>query len=114
MASLSELREKKRLMEEERKVLDKEIAEAEENELMIARAAVSKKIEEMTEEDKRFILDHMKHECNSCVEGFTENGYSWSRENWRCRKCMLTEIFNGEHGGRFDFEISVDIYEVRV
>jgi hypothetical protein len=114
MASLAELREKKRLMEEEQRNLDKAIAEAEEDELMKARGVVSKKIEEMTEDDKRFILDHMKHDCSSCKEGFTENGYSWSREHWRCRKCMLTEIFNGEHGGRFDFDISVDIYEVRV
>ena len=114
MASLDELREKKRLREEEQKKLDKEIAKAEEDELMKAQRAVSKKIEEMTEEDKQFILDHMKHECNSCTDGFSENGYNWSRGNWRCRKCMMMEIFNGEHGGKFDFELTVDIHEVRV
>lgn len=114
MASLIELREKQRKMAEEQKQLEKEIKKAEEEELYKARAAVERKIENMADEEKTYILSKLEHTRNSCIEGFTQNGYSWSREHWDCPKCMLMEIFNGEHGGRFDFELSVDIFEVEV
>jgi hypothetical protein len=114
MASLEELRERKRQLAAEQQALDKEYAKAYEEELYTARAAVEKKIEEMTDEEKESILSKLEHTRSSCVEGFSQNGYSHYREHWDCPKCMMMEILNGEHCGRFDFKISVDIFEVIV
>lgn len=114
MANLIELRELKRKNEEERKKLEKEIAEAEAKALADAQYKVEQKIESMTNEEKERILSSMKHECNSCIEGFTENGYSYHRGYWKCRKCMMMEILDGRHGGEFDFEFTVEIHKVTV
>ena len=114
MANLDELREKRRKMEEEQKQLAKDIAKAYEDELRQARATVEQKIEDMTDEEKESILSRLEHSCNSCVEGESRNGYSWYTERWDCPKCMMMEILNGEHGGRFDFKFTVDIFEVDV
>lgn len=114
MANLEDLRERRRKMEEDKKKLDKEIAEAEAKALSDAQAEVERKIESLSEEEKERILSNMKHECGSCVEGFTENGYDYHRGYWRCRKCMMMEILDGQHGGKFDFEFTVDISKVTV
>ena len=114
MASLIELREKQRKMEEEKRKLDKEITEAEAKALADAQYVVEQKIENMTDEEKERILSNMKHECGSCIEGFTENGYSYHRGYWKCRKCMMMEILDGQHGGEFDFEFTVEIRKVSV
>ena len=118
MASLSELREKKRLMEEERKKLDKEIANAEAEELVNARAIVAKKIADMSDEEKRWLIDHTEHSRSSCSDDNIANGF-WTacykdKGSWRCPKCMMMEILNGEHGGRFDFKLTIEIFEVKV
>lgn len=114
MANLAELREKQRKMQEEQKKLDKEIAEAEANALYEARANVEQKIENMTDEEKERILSSLEHECASCSRGYCENGYDSYRKRWNCKKCMMQEILNGEHYGKFDFKLTVDIFEVEV
>ena len=114
MATLAELREKQRKMAEEQKQLEKEIKKAYEDELYKARAAVEQKIEDMTDEEKESILSKLEHTHSNCCNGVAQNGYSWSRNRWDCPKCMMMEILNGEHGGRFDFKFSVDIFEVTV
>lgn len=114
MASLAELREQRRKMDEDKKKLDKEIAEVEAQELADAQRKVEQKIESMSNEEKERILASMKHECGSCIEGVSQNGYSYHRGNWRCRKCMMMEILDGQHGGEFDFEFTVDISRVTV
>lgn len=123
MASLEELREKKRQLESQQKhleaqqkQLDKEIEQAKVIELKRAQNAVSKKIEDMTDKEKKFILDHIDHNAPDCSDYNPCNGFNYSigGPSWRCKKCMLMEIFNGEHDGMFDFELTVDINEVTV
>ena len=114
MASLAELREKRRKLADEQKALEKEYAQAYERELCKARAAVEQKIEDMSDEEKEAILSHMEHTRSSCDDHVAPNGYSSHRERWDCPKCMMIEILNGEHGGRFDFRLAVEIFEVQV
>lgn len=114
MANLADLREQRRKMEEERKKLDKEIERAETEALYAARDKVNQKIESMTDEEKEQILSMLEHEHPSCGRGYCENGYDSYRKHWNCRKCMMQEIFNGEHYGNFDFKFTVDIFEVEV
>ena len=114
MASLAELRERQRKMTEEQKKLEKEIAKAYEDELYKARSAVEQKIEDMSDEEKESILSKLEHAYDNCTNGVAQHGYSSYRGRWDCPKCMMMEILNGEHGGRFDFKITVDIFEVIV
>lgn len=114
MASLVELREQRRKMEEDKKKLDKQIAEAEAKELDKARGDVADKIYGMSEDEKEKILSMLEHECPSCGRGYAENGYDSYRKHWNCRKCMMQEILAGDYGGRFDFKFTVDIFEVVV
>lgn len=99
-------------MKVERDKLNKEIKELEEKELLGRQRVVSNKIASMTDEEKQFILGHMEHGRMSCSDENPCNGYYDDEHKWRCIKCMLMEILNGEHGGRFDFKISADILEV--
>jgi hypothetical protein len=113
--TLNELREQKRRMEEEQKKLDAEIKKAEAEELVKARENVATRIENMSQEEKQWLIDHTEHACSSCSDNNVANGlYSAHNGKWRCPKCMLMEILSGEHGGKYDFAISVDIYEVTV
>lgn len=114
MASLAELREQKRRIEEEEKKLAKQIAEAEAKELDEARGVVADKIYSMSDEEKVQILSMLEHECPSCGRGYAQNGYDSYRKSWNCRKCMMQEILDGDYGGRFDFKFTVDIFEVVV
>jgi hypothetical protein len=114
MASLAELREQRHKMEEEKKKLDKQIAEAEAVALSDAKEKVWNKIDSITDEEKERILSSMEHEYSSCSKDYCKNGYSSYNKRWNCRKCMMEEILNGEHGGRFDFKFTVDIFEVTV
>ena len=114
MATLAEMREQRRQLEAEKQKLDKEIKEAEAEALASAQFEVEHKIQNMSEKEKQYILSLIDHDRSSCKDGYSENGWSWSRNKWYCRKCMLEEILNGEHGGKFDFKISVDIFEVSV
>ena len=74
--------------------------------------AVSMKIRSLTEEQRMLLLSMMEHDRTSCSDEDQCNGYFYSNEHWRCRKCMLMEILRGEHGGTFDFKITVDIHKV--
>lgn len=114
MASLADLREQRRKIDEEKKKLDKQIAEAEAKALDEARGAVADKIYGMSEDEKERILSMLEHECPSCGRGYAENGYDSYRKHWNCRKCMMQEILDGDFGGRFDFKFTVDIFEVIV
>lgn len=114
MASLVELREQRRKIEEDKKKLDKEIAEAEARALDEAQSAVADKIYSMSEDEKEKILSMLEHECPSCGRGYAENGYDSYSKSWNCRKCMMQEILDGDYGGRFDFKFTVDIFEVTV
>lgn len=106
MGKLEELRKQKQEIEAQIKdAEDEEQREREEN--------VIKKIEAITLDKKEAILSIMEHDRTSCSDENPCNGwYSSYYDGYRCRKCMLMEILNGEHGGRFDFNISVDINEV--
>lgn len=93
--------------------IEAQIKEEEDAERRKREETVIKKIEALTPTEKEMILSLMKHDRTSCSDEFPRNGYSDYGGKYRCRKCMLMEILNGEHGGRFDFDISVDINEVR-
>lgn len=117
MASLSELRERRRQIDEEAKQLDQEIAKAKEQALIVERERVANKLEAMTDEEKELILKHMRHSRTSCSDDNACNGLYSTRDgqaDWRCDKCMLIEMFNGEHWGNYDFKLTVDITRVDV
>lgn len=49
----------------------------------------------------------------SCSDEHPCNGfYSASDGGFRCRKCALIEILNGEYSGIYDFNVTVDISKV--
>ncbi len=98
-------------LKKQRLELDKQIKTAEEKERQQRGFRVIQKIENITDEDKRLLLSMMQHDRTSCSDEHPCNGYSYSNERFRCRKCMLMEILNGEHGGEFDFAIVADIWK---
>ena len=106
MATLQELRE-------QQKVLAAQIKAAEAEELAKAQKVVEDKIDNLSDEQKQFILDNIKH-VGRCSDDYPDNGYSYSQGTGRCPKCMLIEIFQGQHGGEFDFELDVHISRVKV
>ena len=99
-------------LKEERKKLDALIAEEEEKQLNIKRTAVKNKIHSYSEEEKKFMLSLVRHSCSSCSDESPHNGYCNGK--YRCSKCMLMEILNGEHDGDFDFHFDVFIEKVTV
>lgn len=116
MATLEELKNKKNKLDQERLELDKQIQLAEEEILARKRADVEQKLENLTDEKKEFILSLLQHDRSSCSDDHVANGRWTTRDGsgWRCRKCMLIEMFDGQHGGEFDFEFEVNINEVTV
>ena len=99
-------------LKEERKKLDALIAEEEEKQLNIKRTTVKNKILSYSEEEKKFMLSLVRHSCSSCSDESPYNGYCNGK--YRCSKCMLMEILNGEHDGDFDFHFDVFIEKVTV
>lgn len=97
-------------MREQRKRLDAEIAQAEKEELAKKQKAVEDKIASYSDEEKAFMLKLIEHTRTSCDDENPWNG--WDGGKFRCNKCMLMEILNGQHGGEFDF--SFDVYISRV
>ena len=95
-----------------RQELDAQIAAAEEDAQRQREAEVVKKINSITAEQREAIMRLTEHDRTSCSDQQPINGYSYMDRRWRCRKCMLMEILNGEHGGRFDFDIDIGIREV--
>lgn len=76
---------------------------------------VAQRILEMSDEEKAYIIAHTEHSRTTCSDENPCNGlYSASDGGYRCPKCMLMEILNGEHGGKYDFQLHFDIYEVTV
>lgn len=108
---LETLRQKYRALEEERKALGEQVKKLEQERLEQKKAETWDKLENMTDEEREYILGLVPHECASCSRGHSENGWSYSRNRYSCRRCMLEEMFNGEHGGRFDFRLDVVIEE---
>ena len=105
MAKLDDLTKQKEELEAQIKAVEEEEPRAKEK-------AVLDKIKAITPEKKEMILGLMEHDRTSCSDENPCNGYSYYNDRYRCRKCMLMEILNGEHGGRFDFDIAVEIREV--
>lgn len=101
-------------LREQRNALDAQIAKMEKDELEAAQNRVQNKILSYSEEEKKFMLSLLKHSCGSCKGEYPDNGYSSYNDNWRCNKCMLMEILEGQHGGEFDFDFDVSIYRVKV
>jgi len=105
MSKLDELRK-------QREELEAQIKAAEEEEQREHENAVLQKIDAITPEMKEAILSIMKHDRTSCSDDNPCNGYSYIDGRYRCRKCMLMEILRGDHGGQFDFDLTVEISEV--
>lgn len=103
MNSLEELRK-------QRLELDRQIKAAEEEERQQRQSKVLNRIEGMTDKEKRLLLSMIRHDRTSCSDDNPCNGYNHSDKWFRCRKCMLMEILNNEHGGEFDFAIVTDIW----
>lgn len=93
----------------QRQKLDAQIAEAKEIEIQKKYDKTYKKLDQITPEEKKIILKYMKHSCSSCSDDNPCNGYGSAEYGAKCNKCFLVEIFNGEHGGRFDFNLNVVI-----
>lgn len=109
MASLAELREKKRLLDEQQKQLEEEIQKAEAEARTKAESAVENKLMSMSATEKLWLLSHLMHDRSSCSDENPCNGYSYANNRWYCRKCMLMQMLDGDHGGKFDFDIDVTI-----
>lgn len=106
MRNLDELRKRQQEIEAQ-------IKEAEEEELREREKEVVKKIDSLTSEQKKNILSVIKHDRTSCSDEHPRNGFGTaSNGGFRCRKCALMEILNGEQGGFYDFDFNVDINEV--
>lgn len=79
---------------------------------------VAQKILTMSEEEKKYIIEHTEHSRSSCSDENPCNGLYSTDHNgqpgFRCPKCMLMEILRGDYGGKYDFKLSFDIFEVKV
>ena len=112
--SLEELIREKEELDKSREDLIKQIEVARHEVLLQKQKKAAEKIEALTDEQKKFILSMMTHDRTSCDDDHVHNGRwtSGSGDGFRCRKCMLMEMFDGEHEGIYDFELSVDIFKV--
>lgn len=110
LAEKEKLNEEKSKLESKRLELSEKIESLQEKIGELKRKEVITKIDSYSQEQKDFILSLLRHnhrgEKYSC-----DYGYSYYKEYWGCPKCMLIEIFNGEHGGDFDFSFSVEIFK---
>lgn len=99
-------------MEIQKRDIEKAIKTERERLSAVKRKEVSTKLDTMSEDEKNTILGFLKHDCSSCSDSNPCNGYVNSQYEPRCTKCHLIEIFNGEHGGEFDFHFYVSITRV--
>ena len=111
--TLADLRKQKEELMHRQAELDKQIKAKEEEELIRLQNENWETIEQMSDEEKEYILSRIEHERSSCSAQYSENGWSESRHKFYCKKCMLEEIFRGEHYGRFRFTLDVVIEEVK-
>ena len=105
----------------ERKELDAQISKVKEIKIRENMVKVSEKLNSITDEQKDFLLSLIKHDRTSCDDSYVANGLSFGRDGdeegvpqwrWSCRKCMLIEVLNGEHGASYDFSIEPDFWRV--
>lgn len=100
-------------LEKEKKEIEEKISKIKEEKFAGRRRRVSEKLSSLTEDQKNFLLSLIDHDRSSCSDENIANGlYSSSNGRWRCRKCMLIEVLNGEHGADYDFTFSVDFEEL--
>lgn len=99
-------------LRKQRMELDAQIAEAERKELEDKQNRVIGKIASYSEAEKAFMLSLLKHDRSSCNDENPWNG--WDGERFRCTKCMMMEILEGKHEGKFDFSFDVTISRVSV
>lgn len=92
----------------ERARIDKEIEKAKAEEEQQRRKEIRNKLDALTYEERTAILKLMQHDRTSCSDAKIANGMSYHTGRFRCRKCMLIEIFNGEHGDEFDFNLTAE------
>lgn len=112
--TLADLRKQRAELAKQQADLDKQIRTMEEQELIALQNENWEKIEKMTDEEKEYILSLVEHERSSCTGHCSYNGWSEERHRFYCKKCMLEEIFSGEHYGRFKFSLDVVIEEIKV
>lgn len=98
-------------LKDERRKLDIQIQEEEERLKREKYNNIVNRLNTFSDEQKEFLLSQLNHDRTSCSDKNPVNGL-YSGERFRCRKCMLIEIFNGEHGGCYDFKFNVDITEI--
>ena len=80
---------------------------------------VSRKLECLTDEDKKLILSLIDHYRTSCSDDNPCNGIilkdnTLNSYTYRCKKCALMEIFNNEWGGSFDFKLEPIIIDTSI
>ena len=114
MATLAELREQKKQLDAQQKQLDEQIKKAEADACQKAENAVEEKLTNMSSAERDWLLSHMTHDRSSCSDENPRNGYSYSNNRWYCRKCMLLQMLDGDHGGKFDFDIDVNIHRTTI
>lgn len=112
MSKLDELRKQKEKLDKQQADLEKQIEAIRKETIRERMQRVSSKLADMTDEKKKLILSLMEHDRTSCSDESPCNGYSEYEDHFRCTKCMLMEIFNGEWGGQFDFKITAEIEDV--
>lgn len=76
------------------------------------RKEIDKKIEYL-QEHKDIILPLFKHEMTSCSDEHPCNGYCYSIESARCKKCYLIEILNGVWRSEINIKFDIDFYDVK-
>lgn len=66
--------------------------------------------ESIPEEAKKWLLDNVKHQCNSCNhdDEYPNNGWSDYKGYPRCTRCALAEYFN-QPWNMDDVEMLIDI-----
>lgn len=111
--TLADLRQQKADLAKQQAELDELIKKREEEELIRLQNQNWEYIDGLSDEQKTFILSLVEHSYDSCHAQYSENGWSESRKRFYCKRCMLEEIFSGEHYGRFKFTLDVDISEIR-
>lgn len=116
MKNIEELRKAYEEVAAERDQLIKQAEAAKQEFLEAKQEEAARKIQDLSHDQKQFILSLLSHDCSSCSDDNVFNGRWTTRDGsgWRCRKCMLIEMFNGEHEGEFDFYFDVNIHKVTV
>jgi hypothetical protein len=111
--TLEELRAKKAELDKQQYEISQQLLVAEKEEKSRLEAKNWEAIQKMPSEIRDYIIANIPHQCSSCSATYSENGWSETRHKFYCKRCMLEEIFAGEHEGRFKFSLDVYIEEVK-